>query len=228
MLTPSAAVSPFLPRLLNAMSLETWLFFSFSSLGLLASPGPVVLFGILISMQMGVSAIPRILLGTVIGDAFAMSLALTGVGFALETLPLASAMMKIVGGLVLAFLAVQSLWVANEHLHASSKQPPAQALIMKSFSLTALHPGSYVFFAAFFPLFIEPDRNYSIQLVILGTSFLALAAITLGLWMLLGAKLSQQSRLGANLPRIRKAGSCWLLLLAAISVVTGVNEFLIS
>ena len=208
------------------MDLLTWLLFAASSFGLLASPGPVVIFGILVSLQSGARCIPPIILGTLIGDAFAIAVSLLGVGFVLETVPAASSMMKIIGGGVLAYLALRSLpsSVRVESTNLNERAEIPKALTLKSFSLTALHPGSYVFFAAFFPLFVSTDDPYFPQFVTLSVTFLTIAATTLAGWMLLGAQLAKSKSFKAVIPRIRLAGAGWLLVLAAFGVFVGLSE----
>ena len=85
----------------------------------------------------------------------------------------------------------------SESLKLSEKIDPEvwHAIIANAFVITALNPKSIVFFLAFLPQFINSEESFITQSLILGSTFLGLALLSVVLYSLLSSFIGQQMRL---------------------------------
>lgn len=165
------------------MSFDVWIAFVAASAALLTVPGPVVMLTVARAAEGGVKATLPLALGTTLGDAFAMTLSLAGLGVFLTASAEAFALLKLMGAGYLVWLGIQSIRQRDR----TGENEPGRAergSFGSAFLVTALHPGDFVFFVAFMPLFIEPERPAFPQLLLLGATFLALAALNVAAWAL--------------------------------------------
>ena len=69
------------------------------------------------------------------------------------------------------------------------------AIMANAFVITALNPKSILFFLAFLPQFINSEKSFITQSLILGSTFLGLALLSVVLYSLLSSFIGQQMRL---------------------------------
>lgn len=63
-----------------------------------------------------------------------------------------------------------------------------RALFLQSLAVTTANPKTLIFFAAFFPQFIDPVAPLSLQLPILAVSFLVITYVFTAVWALLAGR----------------------------------------
>lgn len=167
----------------------------------LAIPGPGNLALITSTGQGGVRAGVAATLGVIAGDQVLMWLAVAGVAALLVAYPAAFHAVQWLGAAYLAWLGVLMLKARPGDapvLHIKPRHYFRQAL-----TITLLNPKAIVFYVAFFPLFVDPQRH----LGLLTFAFMAftIAALTL-LYGLTVVWLTRQfaRRLGAS-PRLGQA-----------------------
>lgn len=166
------------------MGLDVWIAFGLTSFAITMSPGPIVLFAVHTVQQRGLTAGVLLIPAIILGDTTAMLVSLSGVGVLLAAAPGVAAGLKLIGAGVLVWVGVQSLRAAG---HATGNAPPRSVqhrpAFFTAFALAALHPGAFVFYAAFFPQFIVSEDNALMHIALLSSLFLAVAALSLGVWM---------------------------------------------
>jgi threonine/homoserine/homoserine lactone efflux protein len=167
---------------------------------LMLIPGPNVALIVANSIARG----PRAGLATVAGTSAAMvpQLALTGLGMSALLAGLAEAFfyLRWLGVAYLIFLAYRS-WTApaDDLAAAPASRQPTRALFLRGFFVSLSNPKTLLFFAAFFPQFLDPKAPLGPQIWLLSASFLALAVLVDSFWALAAARVGGALRIGGRL-----------------------------
>ena len=179
------------------MPLENWLAYTFVTATFLLIPGPTILLVIIYSLIRGRQAVFALLLGVGLGDIVAMIFSFIGVGLLLQTFSIAFQFLKWIGAAYLIWLGIRMLSSSSESLEMSKKIDNKEwhAIMANAFVITALNPKSIVFFLAFLPQFINSEKSFITQSLILGSTFLGLALLSVLLYSLLSSFIGQQMRL---------------------------------
>jgi threonine/homoserine/homoserine lactone efflux protein len=158
------------------MTIETWLAFTAATTLLLIIPGPTVLLVVSYALGQGLRTALPMALGVALGDFTAMTLSLLGVGALLAASATLFTVLKWVGGAYLIWLGIK-LWRAGGTLDASPRTDAASTLKMTAHAwlVTALNPKGITFFVAFLPQFLDPARDFWMQMLVFEATFLVLA-----------------------------------------------------
>ncbi len=173
------------------MSIERWIAFAVTALVVLIIPGPTIILVVGRALSHGKRAVVPLVAGVTLGDFTGMTLSLLGLGAILATSATLFTAFKWVGALYLFYLGVKT-WRTDPtqpitELH--TLQGSNRALLRSAYVVTALNPKSIAFFVAFLPQFINPQAAHLPQFLILGTTFLTLAALNAGLYALFAGQL---------------------------------------
>ena len=179
------------------MPLENWLAYTFVTATFLLIPGPTILLVISYSLIRGRKAVFALLLGVGLGDIVAMILSFIGVGLLLQTVTIAFQFLKWIGAAYLILLGIKMWRSASEsmELSAITDKKVWHAIMANAFVITALNPKSIVFFLAFLPQFINSEKPFLTQSLILGSTFLVLAIISVLFYSMLASFTGQQMQL---------------------------------
>ncbi len=168
------------------MTFEMWLTFAIASAAILATPGPTVTLAVSYALGGGRRAVWVTVLGATLGDFTAMTLSLLGAGAILTASATLFSILKVLGAIYLIWLGVQLY--RTDPGSSGSDQPATSTsgrqMFRNAFSVTALHPGGFVFFISFVPQFVNPDLPSLPQFVLLEATFLFLVATIISLWAL--------------------------------------------
>jgi threonine/homoserine/homoserine lactone efflux protein len=158
------------------MPLENWAAFVAASAVLLVLPGPTILLVVSYALGQGWRAALPMAVGVALGDFTAMTLSMLGIGALLAASALVFTAVKWLGAAYLVFLGVK-LFRAGGRLDAEPRKGSAPALRMLAHAwlVTALNPKSITFFVAFLPQFIDRNAEFLRQMLVLESTFLALA-----------------------------------------------------
>ncbi len=158
------------------MTIEAWLAFTAASAVLLIIPGPTILLVVSYALGQGWRSALPMAVGVALGDFTAMTLSILGVGALLATSATVFTLLKWVGAAYLVWLGIK-LWQAGGTLDATPRTNAASALKMlgHAWVVTALNPKSITFFVAFLPQFLDPRADFWAQMLVVETTFLALA-----------------------------------------------------
>ena len=183
---------------------------------LMLIPGPNVALIVANSIAHGA----RFGLMTVAGTTAAMvvQLALTALGMTalLGELARAFEFLRWVGVVYLLWLGVSAWRAPPTDLTDAAAQPRAlSAIFGRGFLVSLTNPKTLLFYAAFFPQFVEPGPGASGQIALLAVTFLAVAVVVDSGWALLAARF--RVVLGVN-GRLRNRLTGGLLIGAGIGL----------
>lgn len=201
------------------MSIELWFALVAATAALLIVPGPVVmlLFGQTLAHGRSVSwaAIP----GVVLGDFFAMTVSLAGAGALLAASATLFTVLKICGAAYLIWLGV-SVWRSGlkpRDVTATRGQRSRWLIFRQALLVTALNPKDIVFFVAFLPQFIDPNKPAMLQLITIEATFLAMVVLSTSLWIFVGSRLQQGVKNPTALSVLNKFGAGSLIGAGALT-----------
>lgn len=167
-----------------------YLAFIAASAILIAIPGPNVA---LITANSITHGLRRGLL-TVAGtsSAMALQLALTAVGLSslLGTLAIVFDWLRWLGVAYLIYLGLRAWRQPADDLAQAAMRPQARRQIwLRGFLVSLTNPKTLLFYGAFLPQFIAPDRPLGPQLAVLSLSFLVLATVLDSTWAIFAGRL---------------------------------------
>lgn len=153
--------------------------FLIASFVLAITPGPGVFYivtrSLLQGRRHGLASVAGVALGN-LGNAFGAAIGLAAL-FAVSAL--AFTVVKFAGALYLIYLGVQALRAAPYSGPASRPEPAQLGRIFRDgFVVALLNPKTAVFFAAFLPQFMHLESVSIGQSMMLGSIFVAIAAVT--------------------------------------------------
>ena len=157
--------------------------FSIASLILILSPGADSFVLLRISHSQGIKAGMSALWGINLGNTAQALLMISGIGLVVSKIDAAIFVLKILGGLYMAYLAVMATRAALRPA-APAAAPSAEGARIKSGSpfmqgliSNITNPKPLLFYLAFFPLFIGSADNVPLQLSMLSAIFVGMALI---------------------------------------------------
>lgn len=202
------------------MSVQIYLGYVLASVVVLAVPGPTVSLIIANSLKYGTRAGLLNIAGTQVGLSLMLGVLLLGLKTVMALMGVWFDWIRLLGALYLVWLGVKMLTVRerpNQEIGAASL--PGQGFFWQGLGVALSNPKVLLFFGAFIPQFIDPGKPYAPQVLLLVTTFMALAVLMDGGYAVLagraGAWLTGRRRLwmsrGSGLILI--GGGIWLALL---------------
>lgn len=155
------------------MALELWLVYLVATLGLALTPGPNSLLALTHGGLYGARLALATILGGVVGFSTLIALAMFGLSALLKTAPGALLALKWVGGAYLIWLGIQ-LWRSpplNLTLSDSGTRPSAGRLFRQGLLSALSNPKVILFYGAFLPQFVDPQRGLAVQFVVMAATF---------------------------------------------------------
>lgn len=182
--------------------IHTLLVFALSTLALLAIPGPSVVFVVARTLEHGRAAGLVSVLGVETGALLHVVAAVAGLSALLASSPHASGLLRFAGGFYLLWLGARALRSRPPSVAGASASASMARLFAQGALVDALNLKTALFFMAFLPAFVEPDRGpVATQTAILGLSFVALALVIDGAYAAMAARLGRRLRDGAATER---------------------------
>lgn len=162
------------------------LFFIGAALVLLAIPGPAVLYIVGRSIGQGRNAGFVSALGIGVGTLVHTAAAAIGLSALLVSSATAFSVVKYLGAAYLVFLGIQRLR-SKESLAAASDAAAPRASLARVFGqgiiVNILNPKTALFFFAFIPQFIDPNRGHvAVQILSLGVLFACMGTTSDSVW----------------------------------------------
>ena len=197
------------------MALELWLVYFVATLGLALTPGPNSLLALTHGGLYGARMALATILGGVVGFSTLIALAMFGLSALLKTAPNALLALKWIGGAYLIWLGVQ-LWRSPPMtltLADSGVRPSASRLFRQGLLSALSNPKVILFYGAFLPQFVDPQRGLAVQFVVMAATF----AVVEFLVELLLALLAFRVR-----PWLQRGGSAFNRSCGVLFVLIGV------
>ena len=167
--------------------------FAVAALGLLLIPGPAVLYITTRSASQGPRAGLVSMLGIHTGTVVHVLAAVAGLSAVLVASATAFSVVKVAGALYLVFLGVRTILGHRAAKQRGDAEPLAlRRLYLDGVLVNILNPKTALFFLAFLPQFVDPERGgvWS-QTLVLGLLFMALGMVTDGTYALVGARVGR-------------------------------------
>jgi len=204
-------------------SAEVFAAFAVASLALLIVPGPSVLYIVTRSVDQGRAAGLVSVLGVHTGSIVHVAAAALGVSAILASSAISYGVVKYAGAAYLIWLGIRAL---RDRDMERSDRPERERSLARIYAqgvvVNVLNPKTALFFLAFLPQFVDVSRgSVSLQIVILGVTFIGLGFLSDGSYALASA------RVGRALAARRRPGLArrWLpgLTLIGLGVASAVT-----
>ena len=204
---------------------STLLLFAAACLALDIIPGPAVLYIVARSLHQGRRAGLASVLGVQAGGLVHVLAATAGLSALLMSSALAFTLVKYAGAAYLVYLGIRTL--LERHAHAASLQPQdavsLRGAFLQGMTVNILNPKTALFFLAFLPQFVQPERGpVAPQVLLLGLLFVLIATVSDGTYALLAEVAGRYLRGNTRFARKQQyvAGGIYLTL-GALTAVTG-------
>ena len=162
------------------MQIETWLVFLVASVGLSLSPGPNSLLALTHGALHGHKRTLFTIVGGSVGFTVIIALSMFGIGALIQSSIVWLTALKWIGGAYLVWLGIQ-VWrsppVASQ-LSTTAERRSGGSLFLQGALSAATNPKGLLFFVAFLPQFIDPNRNLIGQFAVMAGTFIVTELLT--------------------------------------------------
>jgi threonine/homoserine/homoserine lactone efflux protein len=167
--------------------------FIVSSIALLVVPGPAVLYIVTRSLSQGRGAGLASMAGVNAGALTHTLAAALGLSAILVSSALAFSVVKYVGAAYLVFIGVQQFLSKKGALeNIELKRDSLSRIFTQGYIVSLFNPKLALFFFAFLPQFVDARHgSVTLQMLVLGLTFVALAAISDGTYAMLSSSLGR-------------------------------------
>jgi homoserine/homoserine lactone efflux protein len=170
------------------MSLEIYLAYVLACILITIIPGPTVTLIIANSLTHGTRAGLLNVAGTQLGLAIMLGVLLVGLSSIIATMGWWFDWVRVAGAVYLVWLGWKLLR-ANAGFGEIGRTPaPRGGFFLQGLLVLMSNPKALLWFGAFIPQFVDPSGNYVGQIVLLGATAMATAALTDGAYALLGGR----------------------------------------
>jgi threonine/homoserine/homoserine lactone efflux protein len=172
---------------------EAFAAFAVASLALLVVPGPSVLYIVTRSVQGRAAGLVSVL-GIHTGSTVHVLAAALGVSAILASSALAFGVVKYAGAAYLIWLGIRALRRREVAVTEPGARPRSlRQIYAQGVVVNVLNPKTALFFLAFLPQFVDPSRgSVTLQVVVLGLTFIALGLLSDGTYALASARVSRR------------------------------------
>ena len=174
----------------------TLLVFGLAALALIVVPGPAVLYIVSQSIDRGRLAGFVSALGIAVGALVHVAAAAIGLSSILVSSATAFNVVKYAGA---AYLICMGLWTILRRRDEQAVSAPSERRLRRRFGqgviVNILNPKTALFFFAFLPQFVDPERGAAgLQIAVLGLLFVLIAVTSDSLWALAAGTASERLR----------------------------------
>jgi threonine/homoserine/homoserine lactone efflux protein len=164
--------------------LHTFVIFAAASAAFLAVPGPSVIYIVSRSLAEGRTAGIVSALGIQAGGLIHVTAATIGVSALLASSATAFSVVKYAGAAYLVYLGIRRLLDRDPPAKVVVRRQPLAQLFWRGAIVNVLNPKTALFFFAFVPQFVDPERTVWSQVAVFGLVFMALGFVSDGLYAL--------------------------------------------
>jgi threonine/homoserine/homoserine lactone efflux protein len=168
--------------------------FAAAALALLLIPGPAVLYIVAQSAQHGRVAGLVSVGGVHAGTLVHVAAAAAGLSAIIVSSALAFSFVKFAGAAYLVYLGVRRIVAREPAERIETPEQPLARLFRQGVVVNVLNPKTALFFLAFLPQFVDPDRAVWPQVLVFGLTFVALGFVSDGLYAVAAGSLARWLR----------------------------------
>lgn len=171
------------------MSLQLYLAFVAACIALALLPGPIVSLLIANGLRHGTRAALLNVAGAQAGLAIVVGVVAVGLTSLMATMGYWFDWVRFAGAAYLVWLGVKLIRSPVEGVDADEPPaPPRGGFFLQGFLVLLSNPKVLVFFGAFIPQFVDMSRDHFPQVVLLGVTFMVVAALTDAIYALLAGR----------------------------------------
>ncbi|WP_053005724.1 LysE family translocator [Kiloniella spongiae] len=200
-----------------AINFNLWLAFVLATAVLAIIPGPIVTLVIANSLSQGTRAGVANVMGTVLGNMVLFLIGGLGMAWVLSALSNWFDVLRLAGAVYLVYLGIKSWRSKGQGLEDQEATKPGKSLFLQGVVVAITNPKTIIFYAAFFPQFMDPTLSAPGQLFVLSVTFLAVAAFLDMTYAFLAGRL-RPYLLGARRAAIRNKITGVLLIVTGIAL----------
>jgi len=183
----------------------TFALFSAAALALIVVPGPAVTYVVTQSLDKGRSAGLVSALGIAGGGLVHVAAATGGLSALIASSASAFTVVKLAGAAYLIAIGLWRLAGRGEDEAAETEPVAARRLFWQGALVNVLNPKTALFFLAFLPQFVDPDRGpVALQAAVLGVVFVVLAVVSDSTYAVVTAALAARLRDSRRVSQIRR------------------------
>ena len=161
-----------------------------AALVLLAIPGPAVLYIVATSVDGGRRNGLVSVAGIHLGSLVHITAAVAGLSALIVSSAIAFSAVKYVGAAYLVYVGIRKLLGKDAPVETVERAPRTTRRVFgQGVVVNVLNPKTALFFLAFMPQFVDPDRPVWTQTIVLGLCWVALGLISDGAYALAGGTL---------------------------------------
>jgi len=157
------------------MGVDLYLAFILATAVLVIIPGPVVTTVIAESVSYGVRPALFIVAGTAVASIIHLSIFALGLNSVISILADSFEVLRWLGVGYLVYLGTKQWRATTDQTMEAPKTKSVKRLFLRGFLVNLTNPKVLLFYAAFFPQFIDPSQPAGPQLLILCVTFLTVA-----------------------------------------------------
>ena len=201
------------------MDFSQWLLFVVSTFLISATPGPNMLLAFQYGLNYGFKKTVWTLAGLTCGLIVWLVLSITGVSKNRKKMPMAFEVFKCLGALYLAYLGWQAWRSTGGSMSSDAEHivPTPSKLFRMGMAVALSNPKAILFFAAFFPKFVDASLPQAPQYLVLTVSFFVIETVWQLIYTVSGKALAawlQQGRRLQNLNRV--CGAIFILIAVSL------------
>jgi len=160
------------------MSTELYAAYLVACLVIVVVPGPTVTLIIANSLRHGARSGMLNMLGTQIGEAVIITVVGIGLTSFIEAMGHWFDWLRLAGAAYLVWLGWKMIRSSGEAIAGVPAQVPRGGFVVQGCIVALSNPKTLLFFGAFFPQFIDPNRDYIMQIAIMGLTAMLISAIS--------------------------------------------------
>ena len=190
------------------MSLELYAAYLVACLVIVIVPGPTVTLIVANSLRHGTRAGILNMLGTQVGEAIIITAAGVGLASLIEAMGHWFDWLRLAGAAYLIWLGWKMIRSSGEIADGVPAKTPRGGFLLQGAVVALSNPKTLLFFGAFFPQFIDPSRDYVLQIAVMGVTAMTISAISDSLYALASGRAGRA--LSAKRVRLlsRLSGGC--------------------
>lgn len=170
------------------MSFSAYFAFLIATIVLVIVPGPTVTLIIANSLRHGRRAGLLNVAGTQIGLALTVGVVLLGLASLIAAMGAWFFWFRLAGAAYLIWLGCKLLMATGDiAAGAAAPREPRGGFLLQGLAVALSNPKTLLFFGAFFPQFMDPHRGFASQVLIMGATAMAVAAISDSVYALMAS-----------------------------------------
>jgi threonine/homoserine/homoserine lactone efflux protein len=189
------------------MSLELYLAYVLACVVVAVVPGPIVTLIVANSVAHGARAGLLNMAGAQLGNTLVVGIVVVGLASILATMSWWFDWLRLAGAAYLVWIGWKLLRSPGV---AELPSVPRGGFVLQGFLVLLSNPKALLFFGAFIPQFVDPQGDYVAQVVLLGGTFMVVAAVSDGAYAVLAGR-ARAMVAGRHARLVARLGGCCLI-----------------